>query len=137
MSNRFFDIKNVLDIHWRSHTPNFKPLYALKVVPLQLSPECPSRSLGGRSWLLRILGQPFLVFVDINEQLSFSERLSNMKKIYEVKFHFSSSNVYTVLLEAQRKSSKMANFGQNQHQTSSAEQGDGIICHKKSKNGRF
>ena len=76
--------------------PNFKPLCALKVVPLQLSPECPSRSLGGRSWLLRILGQPFLVFVDINEQLSFSERLSNMKKIYEVKFHFFSSNIYTV-----------------------------------------
>ena len=80
MSNRFFDIKNVLDIHWKSHIPNFKPLCALKVVPLQLSPECPSRSLGGRSWLLRIWRQSFLVFVDINEQLSFSEQLSNMKK---------------------------------------------------------
>ena len=74
-------------IIWGSQTPNFKPLYALKVVPLQLSPLCPSRSLGGRSWLLRIWRQSFLVFADINEQLSFSEQLSNMKKIYEVKFH--------------------------------------------------
>ena len=46
--------------------------------------------------------------------------------------------VHCELMEAQKKnSSKMANYGQNQHQASSAEQGYGIIFHKKSENGRF
>ena len=40
----------------------------------------PLRSLGGRSWFLIIFGVPFLVFVYINKQLSFSDRLSKMKK---------------------------------------------------------